>query len=358
MRVDFSRVLGQRKAKKILKKAVQRGRVSPVYLFFGPQGVGKASLAREFVKAVFCKSPEVKPCNRCNTCRRVEIFVHPDLWLLFPVKMGGEDKNIKRYWEMRGKLGDKNQTRPHGYDRTASISHQLIRMVQDEAGKHTYEAPLRFVVILDADRLTIVAQNNLLKILEENPTNTHFLLITTRSRALLPTILSRSQKVPFSSLRLDDFKRYSFPRDFDIEVIYRLSGGSIGKAREYLLSPLIIEREHLLKLIRDGDPKDFVGLFTKLLGDRSKMADLLWLFGSLLRDIFLTKLHLEGFLSNLDLREEIRTTARRITYSKLERGFSMLRTGEEGLSRNVNPDLLLASLLSCWIKETPQLWQH
>lgn len=350
MKVTFDKVFGQKLPKSLLQKAIIKDEIAPVYLFVGPEGIGKATLAVEFVKAAFCRNKNIRPCNTCNVCRRVGIFVHPDFWILLPSKITGDERELKKYWNLREKMGKDGWIRPRDFDKTQSISHHLVKLIQEEMGKHPYEAEKRFVLILDADLLTVVAQNNLLKALEENPTNTHFILVTSRLQMILPTIRSRSQIIPFSPLNFEDFSRYPFP-DIDLDVLYHLSDGSIGKAREMLDSEWILRREKIVNFVKDGSPEIFSKLFISMRGDRRDMVMFLKIFGAIIKDIFQIKLGLSHFVVNVDLKNSLKDAAQNVKFSTLEKILQGIRKGEEGLRSQVNPDLLLSSLLSLAVRE-------
>ncbi len=355
MKVSFDRILGQKLAKTILKKAIEKDKLAPVYLFQGPQGTGKASLAVEFAKAILCRDKEIRPCNRCGICRRVGDFIHPDFWILLPSKVSGDTKELTQYWKLRNDMGKDGWIRPKGFDRTLSISHHLIRMIQEEMTRYAYESERRIILVLDADLLTQVAQNNLLKVLEENPTNTHFIMVTSRPHMVLSTIRSRSQLIPFTYLNFEEFIRFPFKSNLNKRVIYRLSGGSIGEARELLESPWLEKRKDLVDLLNDGDNGKFSLLFKESRGNRKEVMAFIKVMGSLLKDTLQLKLGVHDQITNVDLLERLKTVSNKMEMRNIERMILELGNGEEALRNQANPDLVLATLLSLPLQEKPEI---
>lgn len=161
-------VSGQEPIAKRLRAALRLGRVAHAYLFAGPRGVGKKRMARELAKALVCARGGDEACDACRECRRVEDGNHPDVrWIA-----------------------------PEG----ASLRIEQIRELKREAAYGTLEARQKVVVVERADALTVQAANSLLKVLEEPPVPTVFVLLAENAHAVLPTIRSRCQLISFPPL--------------------------------------------------------------------------------------------------------------------------------------------------------------
>lgn len=147
------------------------------YLFAGPAGVGKSLAAREFIKAVNCRSGVGDACDECQSCRLIDKGQFPDM--LVAESKGGK---ILKGSSASEKTGN-------------SLSELLPRLhYRPMMGRH------KFLVLEPADGLTEEAANMLLKTLEEPPALTTFILITARERSVLPTVMSRCQRVRFEPL--------------------------------------------------------------------------------------------------------------------------------------------------------------
>ncbi|NPA32942.1 MAG: DNA polymerase III subunit gamma/tau [Aquificae bacterium] len=162
----FSQVVGQEAPVRILKNAVRSGKVAHAYLFAGPRGVGKTTLARILAKALNCpNAKEGEPCGECEVCREVDRGVFPDLVELDAASNRGID-DVRALKE--------------------AVQYKPIK------GKH------KVYIIDEAHMLTKEAFNALLKTLEEPPPSTVFVLCTTEYDKIPPTILSRCQRILFS----------------------------------------------------------------------------------------------------------------------------------------------------------------
>ena len=154
----------------LLKKAAELGKTPHALLFYGQGASGKRALALEFIKLLNCqdKNFESRPCLTCRSCSDIEKNVHPDLTIVEPQ----EGKEIK-------------------------ISQ--IRDLQNSLSLKPYSAPFKAAIIDKAHLLNQEAQSAFLKILEEPRGNSLFILVSEYPEMLLPTILSRVERIRFSS---------------------------------------------------------------------------------------------------------------------------------------------------------------
>lgn len=161
----FAAIPGQEHAKRLLQNGLQSGSLAHAYIFAGPVGTGKLDMALTLAQTLFCERRADEPCGQCRGCRRMEHGNHPDLY----------------------------RVEPDG----ATIKIDQIRELQKQFAYRASEAPAKVYVIGSADRMTVQAANSLLKFLEEPQTPALAILITDNAGALLPTIRSRAQHVPF-----------------------------------------------------------------------------------------------------------------------------------------------------------------
>jgi DNA polymerase-3 subunit delta' len=202
--MSFKNIIGHEWQKKLLAASIEKGRMAHAYLFSGPRGAGKFSLAREFAKALLCESPiNGDSCEKCASCRKIESGNHPDFTFA-----GGRDDPAIKIEAMR----------------------ELMRL----SAFQPFEAQRKICVIPDAERMTDEAQNAFLKTLEEPPGKTIFLLTSSGSGDLLETIISRCQKVRLSKIGEEQIINYLIAargaaRE-NAATAAALSGGSIGRA--------------------------------------------------------------------------------------------------------------------------------
>ena len=187
----FADVLGQVAPKATLIEATRRDRLHHAYLFTGPDGVGKRRLAYAFAARLFCRAPtpDGDACGACRDCKRVTdthaFYEEHGVW------KGTDDAP-----PLMPKHPDLVTLVPHGqYIRVAQIR-EMLRVVPFQP----VEAVMRLVIIEPADQMNDEAANALLKTLEEPPSKTRFVLVTSLASSLLVTIRSRCQQLAFKRL--------------------------------------------------------------------------------------------------------------------------------------------------------------
>lgn len=204
----FSDVIGHEQVKQKLIRTVREGRVSHAQLFLGPEGSGKLSLAVAYAQFINCRSrSEDDSCGVCPSCVKYEKLIHPDLHFVYPVntttevKKDAMSKDFVRQWrelfhEKKGYFGLNDWYAAIGIEKKQGIinaadCNQMIRTLSLKA----YEAPYKVMIIWMAEKIFYSAAPKILKILEEPPDNTLFLLITENQDKIISTILSRTQLV-------------------------------------------------------------------------------------------------------------------------------------------------------------------
>ncbi|MBD3813003.1 MAG: DNA polymerase III subunit delta', partial [Betaproteobacteria bacterium] len=153
-----------------------RARPAQALLLAGPRGVGKGALARAWAQALLCEAPQRDgaACGECPACHWYEADTHPDFRLL----------------ALQEKTGKEGETRM-----ATAVEVDQAREAVDFVQMSTYRAGFRVVLIDPADCLNLAAANALLKVLEEPPLNTVFVLVSDQPRRLLPTIRSRCTRI-------------------------------------------------------------------------------------------------------------------------------------------------------------------
>ncbi len=169
--MSFNNIINQDIAKSVLKSAIRENKVHHSYLFFGPEGSGKKNTALEFAKALNCLDVKNgEPCDDCSCCKRISQSIHPDVISLSP---SGAKQVI-------------------GID--------AIREVEHFTQFKSLEAKYKVAFIERPERLTKEAGNCFLKTLEEPPRNVVIILLSAFPDKILPTIVSRCQKIKFLAL--------------------------------------------------------------------------------------------------------------------------------------------------------------
>lgn len=214
-------IKGQDNAVKFLTSCISLERIPNAFLFYGPDGVGRALAAKAFVSALFCGSVKARAevCGFCPACRRVEALQHPDLLWIKPEKNKG-------------------------------IPIDEIRKAKDTLNLKPYEAPYNVCVIEDAHMMRPEAANAMLKMLEEPPAHSLLILISSKKELLLPTVVSRCSEVRF---------RYLSVRDTE-EIIQR-NGATDERSARFLASFSQGSPGAALAMVKDGLPDRRKALF-------------------------------------------------------------------------------------------------
>ncbi len=246
----FRDILGHTKEIEALGKAIANERVAHSYLFSGTSGIGKGCVARAFAAALNCANGN--GCGECKDCRLIEAHSHPNLVEIWPT-----DKDDER------------------------AVNGLIRIVKirelQGAIKYRVERGKKVVIVEDADRLVPAAANAFLKTLEEPPADSIIILISSKASALLPTILSRCQRINFGPLGESSIRDYlvnamALSPDLAASAA-RASSGALGEAIEYAESGLWEKRAAIagyLKTVKEGGGAKLL----KLAEELSKRDDL------------------------------------------------------------------------------------
>jgi DNA polymerase-3 subunit delta' len=247
----FRPILGQEPVLRMLRQAHVAGRVHHAYLFAGPDGVGKRRVAAAFAGLCNCEaaSPDGAACGSCRMCQR-----------------------MRRVWEDENPHPDVFRLVPDG----RQIKIEQVREVIRRVPFPPIEARFRFVFVEPADLLGEAAANALLKTLEEPPSRTRFVLVSSRPDAVLPTIRSRCQRVELSRLT-DGQVREGLARAGGLdaatmEAAVALADGSLGAALALCHDPLMQEREALVARLLGIGPDDALGAMA-LAGELAEMKD-------------------------------------------------------------------------------------
>jgi DNA polymerase-3 subunit delta' len=317
--MTFSQILGHERQKDILRRAIDSGRLAHAYLFEGPEGIGKRLMALALIRAVFCQ--DGTGCGDCSACRKVDHHNHPDLHIL----------------EADG----------------ASIKIEQIRGLQKELSYRPLEAPKKVCLIDGADKMNPSAGNSLLKTLEEPSGNALLILLSARPEAVLSTIRSRCQRLPFVRLPQEKLRQVLLERlgvdETQGHILTALSEGSFKKALGKDRDLFIEKRRTLLKSLTALSPGSMIPLFElsrELAEQKELLPEILEIFQAFYRDLLLFQHgRPEQELVNIDLMEKIRRVAGRETFSSLLRKLDAIAASRRQLDRNVNRQLAMDVLL-------------
>lgn len=336
--MSMSNHIGHANVREALIAANAGDTVHHAYLFAGPRGVGKYHLARAFIAMVNCtgNAPEddqgrrIDACGTCRSCRRLlpsdidAPNTHPDL---LPLLLKEGERALKI---------------------------EAIREVRRVVPFPPIEAAIRFVLIDPAEALTPPAANALLKVLEEPPSRTRFIVISSQPDALLTTIRSRCQRVSFSPLQDADVARALIER-FEVDeptarAVAAMAEGSIGAAMTLLDDPVMQERESILSALVDLPP-GAVGpafeLANELAEHKASLRTLFDLLRRVYRDALLLRVGVNDTLSLPQLKTSVSEPfAERYGERALMLRLELIEEVERGIQkRNLNLKVSLERLV-------------
>ncbi len=310
----FREILGQERARKILQKAIKNNRLPPAYLFSGIEGIGKTTTAISLAKTLNCVSQGMDSCEGCIPCQKISTNNHPDIFIL-----KGEGDSIKI---------------------------DEIRKGQKFLQYKPYEGKRRVWIIADSEKINLQAQNCLLKTLEEPPPNTLLILVSSKPLRLLPTILSRCQKVIFQPLPLglisQTLKEKWGKAEEASYLLASLSGGSLGQALSLADKEIFSLRKKLISGLFETN--DFFSLSEELAQKREQVLKLLDFAKTWFRDLLVFKQEPKiERLINIDFIDDIRKASLLEEKSLIE-NLRIIEEAQEALLRNANPRLTLEAM--------------
>jgi DNA polymerase-3 subunit delta' len=334
--VPFRTIAGHSRLLSLLARVIARDSMPPAVLMAGPAGVGKRLTAIAIAQAVNCLQPrsssefERDACGECASCRRIARGVHPDVIVVEP----GE---------------------------TGAIKIEQLRDVIDRAQYRPFEGRRRVVIINEADAAGADAQSALLKTLEEPPSASLFILISSIPDALLPTVLSRCPRLRFGPLTAAEVARvlkqdhgYS---ESDARAAAADADGSIGRALESQSEDLTEARDAAQRLLqetaRTNDPARRINLARDLTEgkgtpaeERNRLAVRLRSLGSLLRDVGIIASRADrGMLANSDLEAQLETLSSSFDAERSLRAYAAVDRALAALDRNASAKVVADWLL-------------
>ncbi|WP_320044807.1 DNA polymerase III subunit delta' [uncultured Desulfobacter sp.] len=306
---------------------VQTERIPNALLFYGPRGTGKKQAALFFAQACNCRSDNDRPCNICVSCKKISAGMHPDIIFIGPA----EKKKI--------------------------ITISQIREMGGIIASRANEAIFRMVCILHADQMNPQAQNALLKMLEEPPERTFFILTVEQTPPLLPTILSRCRRIDFLALSQHEIKNFlctqygldpdtahiiSGTAGSDLEQALRLSGLHKGDTPDWeKLRPWLI-KEVCRFLTVPTDQSAFKSLdLSRLLSGRPEyIHDAMAVIRTVFRDFCILK-YMPDKIVNLDFLSAFKDISIMHSYARMLKWMTLFHETEKRLESNSGTRLTL-----------------
>jgi len=319
----FKDVAGNVRIKRILRLALERGRVPNSLIFGGPAGVGKTAMALTLAKTLNCQTQTTDSCDACASCRAVDEGRHPDV-----MTFAAEVRDVKI---------------------------EQTRLLKQMAYLRPMSGKRRVFVIEEAENLNEASANSLLKVLEEPPSFTHVFLVTASPFRLLPTIRSRCRILTFSAIAREEIEEILLERDFSREqarILALLVDGNLERAQELEWEEVQALKEEAWTLFEALASTDRASRFLERFGAvpkaaREEFGRVLEMFGSFARDILLLGLGGDSaLLLNPDLERRLRAAAETWTAARAAGVIEEIDGTLADLRGNLNKGLLAMTFFS------------
>lgn len=210
--MKFSEVVGQKETCRRLLMQVKENRVAHALLLRGPEGSGKFAIALAYACYLLCQRPtENDICDTCPSCAKTRIIEHPDLHFIYPTVNKKTCQSLFREW--KSMIGQSpyftfdTWLREIGAEKQQPVIYaQESDAIQQKLMLHSSEGGRKVVIVWLPERMNEEAANKMLKLFEEPPKGTVFLLVSEEPEKLLPTIVSRMQRFDVPPIEQDDMK--------------------------------------------------------------------------------------------------------------------------------------------------------
>ncbi|MBK7994385.1 MAG: DNA polymerase III subunit delta' [Blastocatellia bacterium] len=321
--MSLNSLVGNTSIKEWLQKAMRLQRIPGALIFAGQSGVGKQQFAVEFAKSLNCNylDKDFNSCDSCSFCQRITANQFPDTKIITP------DGQFIKVDQIRNIIG--------------------------EVYYRPFEGKYRVYIIEMAERLREQAANALLKTLEEPPSTSIIILLTSSLDSLLPTIRSRTIKLQFAPLSeeaLSNYLNVNYPRpELEQKLLIKLAQGSIGRALSIDISEYLTRRQECLELLITLAIKDKTVTLLKLAEnfgrkERTEFDLYLVVLLALLQDLLHLQISNNSSIINFDILSVLSDLAIKTPKKMFISLSSSLMALERDLIRNVNRQLALENI--------------
>lgn len=321
----FKDIVGQEQLKEHLENAIRLNKVSHAYIINGERSSGKEFIAKTFAMALQCENrQDMEPCQECHSCKQAMSGNQPDIIFI-------------------------------SHEKPNTISVDDIRsQINGDVAIKPYSSPKKIYIMNEGEKMTVQAQNALLKTLEEPPEYAVIIILTSNVDAFLPTIISRCVVLNMKPVKDEQIKRFLMEEmeipNYKADICVAFARGNVGKARLLAKSEefdkVKEEAITLLKYIGDMEIHEIVAAIKKINEYKFDVNDYLDILSIWYRDVLLFKATHDA--NHLIFREEIqyiRKVADKSTYEGIETIIDALEKSKQRLNANVNFDLTMELLL-------------
>lgn len=315
----FKDIVGHERVIENLINLASSGKAGHAYIFSGPEGIGKKRTASAFASALMCSDFSNDSCGVCKECRLTFGNAHPDL------------KTVDYSIDKDGKV-------------KASISVEAMREFKNEVYLKPFSSSRKIYILDNCEKMTVEAQNALLKVLEEPPSYITIIMICNNLSKLLSTIVSRAVLVKFSFLSAENVEIFleRYYNDTDNKKIHsRICGGSIASVISNIENPESLSfRNEVLDAFEElclSAPSTSINKLLKLFSQNKDMKnEIISILSTVIFDCALYKTGNKAAIVNADKIEVIRSICRKVSIAGIHRAESVLSRLNKLILSNVN----------------------
>jgi DNA polymerase-3 subunit delta' len=346
--LDFDSFLGNRRVVEILKRAIEQDRLPHAMIFAGPSGVGKCTLALLVAQYLNCLSPQPgKACGTCSACKRIMAVLESRHLECQSLKGEGRCGTCANCRTRMGCHPDIRIIEPL----KSTITIDQIRDLIGEIAFQPLEARFRIVILDPAEQMRIEAHNSLLKTLEEPPSRTIMILVTTNPYMLLETIRSRSRLLQFGEIPQDRIEQKLMQEEGmpaeGARLAAALSGGSLAVALDFDTREYREVRKDALQFVNMIlKHRKFAEVSTAAMAAaKNKKSFQLWIesVSVILQDVYYASIAPDR-VGQKDLLGTIEQLGRSVPHSVLVSAIDQIKKLKNELQFNVNRQLALEAM--------------
>ena len=322
---EFRDIVGQEQLKEHLQGAIERNKVSHAYIINGERNSGKEFIAKVFAMALECTDrKDGEPCQVCHSCKQALSGNHPDI-----IFVSHEKPNVIGVDDIRNQINGDVAIKP-------------------------YSSPKKIYIMNEGEKMTVQAQNAILKTIEEPPEYAVIMLLTENAEALLPTIRSRCVMMKLRNIKDQLVKKYLMEQmeipDYKADVCVAFAQGNMGKAIMLATSEYFNEIKeevvHLLRNIDEMNVSELMDAVKKCMTYKMEINDYLDMIAIWYRDVLIYKAtkNVDRVVFSDQLRY-IKARASKSSYEGIENILDAIEKAKARLKANVNFELTMELLL-------------
>ena len=343
---EFSDLDRRDRAGAVAAAWLESGRIPHAVLICGAEGTGKRRFALAWAKALLCTGSFSSACNRCPSCRKVASLMHPDLHTALPLPPRRGKQRLSPA-DLRESVVEYVHGARVALPSNANIAVEYLRQLQRELAFAPTESPRKVGLIFAAERMHPAGANSLLKLLEEPPARAVVVLVSATPERLLPTVLSRCQRMILSPLDTATLRAQLEQEGVDgerLELAVRMGAGSLPQAKEVAAGAFDGTRQLVESFLIGGSLQQdevYWSVLEELEGDREQLERFLQVCGLYLRDLFLLAHGRDESIVQVDRRPYLENLLEKIDAARVA---LEIDRAAATLGHNANPQLVLTDL--------------